>query len=100
GDVALWLSLEAFPGEVTAVVPNRGVRAALEDYRWGSGALASGRLTLRGGSARAVLQLSSGWDLIYLPLRGGYRPVGWGATSLAEDYGVTVEAVQDALAAL
>lgn len=100
GDVPLWLALAALPGEVTAMVPNDGVRAALENGGWGSGAVSSGHIAIVGGNPRSALRQGPKWDLIYLPLRGGYRPVGWGAASLAEDYGLTADALFDGLASL
>ena len=100
GDVSLWLALTALPGDLAAVVPASGVRAALSDARWGSVAVRSERVRLLGDNPRALLRGGERWDLVYLPLRGAYRAVGWGTGSLTEDYGRTVEALTDALAAL
>lgn len=100
GDVALWLALDALRGDVEAVEPNDGLRAALADERWGSTALGSSRLTLVGDNPRALPRRGDSYDLIYLPLRGAYRPVGLGAGSLTEDYALTTEALGDAFAAL
>ncbi len=100
GDVPLWLALRALPGSIEAVEPNPGLRAALANERWGSAALDSSRLTLAGDNPRALLRGGDAWDLIFLPLRGAYRPVGLGAGSLAEDYALTTDALGDAFAAL
>jgi len=100
GDVPVWLALSATSGEVQVVEPNPGLLRGLLDPEWGSAALRQPRVVVRVASPRALLRREKSLDLVYFPLRGSYRPVGWGAASLVEDYGVSVQAFADALSAL
>lgn len=104
GDVPIWLALAATAGRVDVVEPSAGVARGLLNPAWGSAALHSARASLLLANPRALLlQGAAGqerWQIIYLPLRGGYHPVAWGAASLSEDYTLTVEAFRAALAAL
>ncbi|MGQ9553867.1 MAG: hypothetical protein ACUVWR_07130 [Anaerolineae bacterium] len=100
GDVPIWLAEATTASQVQVVEPSGGVAAAFACQEWGSAVVSASRVSVSVVNVRAFLHKTSGWDAIYFPLRGGYRPIGWGATSLTEDYGITVESFSDALAAL
>jgi hypothetical protein len=53
--------------------------------------------TLLEGIRQYLRDGSEHFDIVFLPLTDAYRPVASGAYSLAETYGLTVEAFEDAL---
>ncbi len=56
--------------------------------------------TVPGTGRQYLRQTEEHYDIIFVPLTDAYRPVTSGAYSLAESYGLTVEAFADALARL
>ncbi len=95
GGLELWVALAQGAGSVTGVEPNPLIIAA-------AGAIAAHpQVTLLNEDARSFIRRTTAhYDVITLALSTPYRPIRSGATSLAEDYTLTVEAFEDYLAAL
>lgn len=87
--------------QVTVVLSNPLVRQAVAQANPMTDPYASSRVRIVADPARVHLRRdATAYDLIFLPLTDAYRPVASGAYSLAETYGLTVEALAAALARL
>lgn len=96
--------LQALAGDVdqvTAVIDNPLIRQAVADTAPETNPYRHPRVKVAEQSMRVFLKDNArDYDLVFLPLTDAYRPVTSGAYSLSEEYTLTVEAFQAALASL
>lgn len=101
GGLGVTQALAGGAERVTAVLSNPLVRRAIALTDPTADPYASPRVRTVVEPARITLGRDpAAYDLVVLPLTDAYRPVASGAYSLAETYGLTVEALAAALARL
>ncbi len=101
GGLGIMQALAGGADRVTAVVENPLLRRAVAETAPEANPYQHGRVQVEYQSGRAFLRGKNGpYDIISFPLTDAYRPVTSGAYSLSEDYILTVEAFEAALAKL
>jgi spermidine synthase len=98
GGLGLLQALAGGAADVTAVVSDPLALEAVSSAAGDFDPYADPRVTVVRQPLRAHLRSGGAqYDLVFLPLTDSYRPVAGGAYSLAETYGLTVEAMDAAL---
>ncbi len=101
GGLGVLQSLAGDAAQVTAVVENGLEREAVARVAGSRDIYADARVQLALETARVFMQRAPrSYDLVAFPLTDSHQPVTNGAYSLAETYGLTVEAFADALGLL
>ncbi len=94
-------ALAADAGQVTAVIGSSSERRAVATTAPQADPFADARVRTVVAPPRSFLAADRHtYDIVFLPLTDAYRPVTSGAYSLAETYGLTVEAFEASLARL
>ena len=100
GGLAVQLALASGAGSVVAVEANPLAAQVVRDAygEFSGGIYRDPRVTVVNDDGRAFLKATdSKFDVILVPLSDPFRPVASGAYSLSEDYGLTMEAMAEAL---
>jgi hypothetical protein len=91
GGLEVLVALATGAATVTAVEPHRAATAAV---RAATPLYEDDRVTVEATEPRAYVERTGRhFDIVHLVLSSSYRPVFSGAYSLAEDYGLTIEAI-------
>lgn len=98
GGLGILQALAGGSDQVTAVVGNPLIPTALSELGEGKNIYQHPAVNLEIEMPRVFLQRSQqDFDIVFLPLTDGYRPVTNGAFSLSETYSLTVEAFESML---
>ena len=101
GGLGVLQALAGGSAQVTVVLENSAVREAVAQSASEFNVYSREVVQIISEPSRVFLHKDDrSFDIIYFPLTDAYRPVTSGAYSLGEDYDLTVEAFQDALARL
>lgn len=101
GGLGVLQALAAGAHQVTAVLNNPLEFRAIQNSTSGMNVYQDPRVqTIFGGSRAFTVSSPAYFEVVYIPLTGPYLPVTSGAYSLAEEYSLTIEALEAALGRL